>query len=64
MSVDLLHQLLEGLFKDHTREWIVGFLNDIYGQEKGVDLIGEQFSINPCCGIIHQFGDELPHLKQ
>jgi len=41
MNVDRLHQLLKGLFKDHTWEWIVSFLKDIYGQEKGLDLIDE-----------------------
>jgi hypothetical protein len=44
MNVDWLHQLLKGLFKDHTWEWIVSFLKDIYGQEKGLDLIDERFS--------------------
>ena len=47
MNVDRLHQLLKGLFKDHTWEWIVSFLKDIYGQEKGLDLIDERFSIIP-----------------
>jgi len=41
MNVDRLHQLLKGSFKDHTWEWIVGFLKDICGQEKGLDLIDE-----------------------
>jgi hypothetical protein len=41
MNVDWLHQLPKGLFKDHTWEWIVSFLKDIYGQEKGLDLIDE-----------------------
>jgi hypothetical protein len=39
MNVDWFHQLLNGLFKDHTWEWNVGFLKDIYGQEQGLDLI-------------------------
>jgi hypothetical protein len=53
MNVDQLHQLLKGLFEDHTWEWIVGFLKDIYGQEKGLDLIDERFSIIP------HFSDKL-----
>jgi hypothetical protein len=35
INVYWLHQPLNGLFKDHTWEWIVGFLKDIYGQENG-----------------------------
>jgi hypothetical protein len=41
MNVDWFHQLLNGMFKDHTSEWNVGFLKDIYGQEQGLDLIDE-----------------------
>jgi hypothetical protein len=64
MNVDRLHQLLKGLFKDHTWEWIVSFLKDIYCQEKGLDLIDEQFSIIPCFSNIHQIGDKLTPVKQ
>ena len=31
MNVDWLHQLLIGLFKDHTWAWIVSFLKGIDG---------------------------------
>jgi len=41
MNVDWLHQILKGLFQDHTCECIVSFLKNIYGQEKGLDLIVE-----------------------
>ena len=64
MNVDRLHQLRKGLFKDHISEWIVSFLNNIYGQEEGLDLIDEQFSIIPRFSNIHQFGDTLTHVKQ
>jgi len=64
MNVDWLHQLPNGLFKDHTWEWIVGFLKDIYGQEKGLDLIDEQFSIIAHFSHIHNFGEKLTRVKQ
>ncbi|KAF8247199.1 hypothetical protein K440DRAFT_551742 [Wilcoxina mikolae CBS 423.85] len=41
MNVDRLHQLLKGVFKDHTWEWMVDFLKDIYGAEKALELIDE-----------------------
>jgi hypothetical protein len=63
MNVDRLHQLLKCIFKDHTSEWIVSFLKDIYGQEKGLDLIDEQFSIIPGFSNVRQFGDKLSHVK-
>jgi len=64
MNVDQLHQLLKGLFKDHSWTWIVSFLKDIHGQEKGLDLIDEWFSIVPPYSNIQQFGDKLTHVKQ
>jgi hypothetical protein len=64
MNVDRLHQLLKGLFKDHTWEWIVSYLNDIYGQEKGLDMIDERFSIIPRFSNIPKFGDKLTCVKQ
>jgi len=64
MNVDQLHQLLKGLFKDHTWEWIVSFLKGIYGQEKGLDLIDERFSIISRFSNIRQFGDKLTCVKQ
>jgi len=64
MNVDRLHQLLKGLYKDPTWEWIVSFLKDIYGQEKGLDLMDERFSIIPRFSNIHQFGDQLTRVKQ
>jgi len=63
MNLDWLHQLLKGLFKDHTWEWIVGFLKDIYGQEKGLDQIDEQFTIIRHFSDICQFGDNLTPMK-
>jgi hypothetical protein len=64
LILDWLHQLLKSSFRVHTGEWIVSFLKDIYGQEKGLDLIDEQFSI-----ILHfcykcQRGDKLSCMKQ
>jgi len=41
MKVDWLHQLLKGLFKAHTWEWIASFLKHIHRQEKGLDLVDE-----------------------
>jgi hypothetical protein len=64
MIVDRLHQLPKVLFTHHTWEWIVSFLKDIYGQEKGLDLIDERFSIIPRFSNIHQFGSKLTHVKQ
>jgi len=64
MNVDWLHQLLKGLFKDHTWEWIVSFLEDIYGQEKGLDLIDEWFSIIPRFSNTRKFGDKLTCVTQ
>ena len=64
MNVDRLHQLLKGLFKDYTWEWIVSFLKDIYGLEKSLDLRDERFSIIPCFSNICQFGDKLTCVKQ
>jgi hypothetical protein len=64
MNVDRLHQLLKGFCNDHTWEWIVSFLEDIYGQEKGFDLIDEVFSIIPHFSDIRQFGDKLTRVKQ
>jgi hypothetical protein len=64
MNVDWLHQLLKGMFQDHTREWIVHFLKDIYASEKSVDLIDERFSIIPPFVDIVQFGDKLTLVKQ
>jgi len=64
MNVDRLHQLLKGLFKDHTWEWIDGFLKAICGQEKGLDLIDERFSIIPHFSDIRQVGDKLTCMKQ
>jgi hypothetical protein len=64
MNVDWLHQLLMVLFKHHTWEWIVSCLKDIYGQEKGFDMIYEQFSIIAGLSSIHPFGDELTHVNQ
>jgi hypothetical protein len=59
-----LHQLLKGLFKDHSWEWIVSFLKDIYGQEKGLDLVDERFAIIPRFSNIRQYGDKLTSVKQ
>jgi hypothetical protein len=64
MNVDWLHQLLKGLCKDHTWEWIVSFLKEMYGKEKGLDLIDERFSIIPRFSNIRQFGDKLTRVKQ
>jgi len=64
MNVDRLHQLLKGLFEDHTWEWNVGFLKDSYGQENGLDLIDEPFSIIPHFSDTHQFGEKLTRVKQ
>jgi len=64
MNVDWLHQLLKGLSKDHTWEWIVSFLKDNDGQEKGLDLIDERLSIIPRFSNIQQFGDKLTRVKQ
>jgi len=64
MDDDRLHQLLKGLFKDHTWEWIVNFLKDIYRQEKGLDLMDERFSVIHRLSNILQFGDKLTSVKQ
>jgi len=64
MNVDRLHQLLKVLFKDHTWEWIVDVLKDIYDQEKYLDRIDERFTIIPLFSTICQFGDKLTHVKQ
>jgi len=64
MNVYWLHQLLNGLFKDHTCRWIVGCLKDIYVQENCLDLIDEWFSIIPHFSNIPQFGDKLSCVKQ
>jgi len=41
MNIDWLHQLLNGIFKNYTWECSVGLLKDIYGLEKGLDLLDE-----------------------
>jgi hypothetical protein len=64
LNVDRLHQLLKSLFKDHTWEWIVSFLKDIYDQEMGLDLIDKRFSIIPRFSNIRQFGDRDTPVKQ
>jgi len=64
MNDDQLHQLLKSLFKDYTWEWIFGFLKDIHGQVKGLDLIDKQLSIIPGLSNVHQFGDKLTPVKQ
>jgi len=62
-NVDRLHHLLKGLFKDHIWESIVGFLEGIYRQEKGLGQMDEWYSTIPCFSNIHQFGDKLTHMK-
>jgi len=64
MKFDWLHQLVQGLYNDHTWEWIVGFLEHIYGKEKGLDLIDERFSIVLHFCNIQQFGEKLTCVKQ
>jgi len=41
LSIDQWHQLLMGLCKDHTWEWVFSFLKDIYSHENGLDLIDQ-----------------------
>ena len=64
VNVDWLRQLLNGLFNDHTWEWIVSFLKDIYGQEKSLDLRDDRFSIIPRFSNRPQFTDKLIGVKQ
>ncbi|KAF8253551.1 hypothetical protein K440DRAFT_533531, partial [Wilcoxina mikolae CBS 423.85] len=64
MNIDRLHQLLKGVFKDHTWEWMVDFLQDIYGAEKALKLIDEVFFALPRFSNIHQFGNKLTRVKQ
>jgi len=64
MNIEQLHQLLNGPFKNHTWEWIVGLLKDIYSQEKGLDLIDKLFSIIPLFSDIHQVEDKHSRMKQ
>ncbi|KAF8244558.1 hypothetical protein K440DRAFT_507416, partial [Wilcoxina mikolae CBS 423.85] len=64
MNVDRLHQLLKGIFKDHTWEWMVDFLKDIYGAEKALELIDEQYFVLPRFSDIRQFGDKLTRVKE
>ncbi|KAF8249093.1 hypothetical protein K440DRAFT_544549 [Wilcoxina mikolae CBS 423.85] len=64
MNDDQLHQLLKGIFKDHTWEWMLHFLKDIYGAEKTLELIDEPFFALPRFDDIHQFGDKLTRVKQ
>jgi len=64
MNVNWLHHLMKGLFQDHSREWIVGFLKDILGQENDLDLIDEWFSIIPHFSDILYFADILTCVKQ
>jgi hypothetical protein len=64
MNVDQLHQLQMGSFEDRTWNWIIGGLKDIYGQEKGLDLIDEKFSIIICFSDIQQCRDSVTQVKQ
>ncbi|KAF8241535.1 hypothetical protein K440DRAFT_570007 [Wilcoxina mikolae CBS 423.85] len=64
MNVDQLHQLLKGVFKYHTWEWMVDFLKDIYGAEKALELIDERFFALPHFSDIRQFGDKLTPVAQ
>jgi hypothetical protein len=64
MNIDQLHQLLKGILKDHTWEWMVDFLKDIYGTEKALKLIDERFFAMPHFSDISQFGDKLTPVKQ
>ncbi|KAF8245054.1 hypothetical protein K440DRAFT_556748 [Wilcoxina mikolae CBS 423.85] len=59
MNVDRLDQLLKDVFKDHTWEWMVDFLKDIYGAEKALELIDERFFALTRFPDICQFGDKL-----
>ncbi|KAF8248438.1 hypothetical protein K440DRAFT_509219, partial [Wilcoxina mikolae CBS 423.85] len=59
MNVDRLHQLLKGIFKDHTWEW-----NDIYVAEKASELIDERFFALPRFCYNRQFGNKLTRVKQ
>ncbi|KAF8251312.1 hypothetical protein K440DRAFT_515952, partial [Wilcoxina mikolae CBS 423.85] len=64
MNVNRLHQLLKGVFKYHTLEWMVDFLEDIYDAEKTLGLIDERFFALPRFSDICQFGDKLTGVKQ
>jgi len=64
MNIDWLHRLLKGLFKDHTSEWILSFLQDSQGQEKGFNLIDKGISIISWFSNIRQFRTTLSPVKQ
>jgi len=57
MNADWVNQQIMGWLRDHTREWNTSFWKDISGQEKGLDLTNEQFSIIPWFSITCQVGD-------
>ncbi|KAF8245028.1 hypothetical protein K440DRAFT_504296, partial [Wilcoxina mikolae CBS 423.85] len=64
MNVDRLLQLLKGVLKDHMWEWMVDFLKDLYGAEKALEVIKEQFFALPRFSYICQFGNKLTQVKQ
>jgi len=63
MNVCQLHQLLKGFFEDHSWEWNISFLTDIYKMEEGLDLIDEWLSIIPHFLIVNQFDNKVSTVK-